>query len=216
LLAQHRIARAIALEGDLRAADSAGDDSRKRQLPPADCCADPGRAAANDLRLTGMSPSFARNIATAEDFVSCGRVGQLFSRNGNDAILPRARSSPFCGDHYEALRMTSAATGEARSIDMRGVLKAATYTLELIAIRHGLFRSCRVRAAGSLDQSDRDAAVAADRLGAGARAVTAAIGSGPAILVGGFFLHRCGRRARCRRQPASRSAPRSRRWPELG
>src|ERR1700722_12257196 len=90
--------------------------------------------------LDRMSPSFARNIATAEDFVPAGASANIQPKR-NDAILPRARSSPFCGDHGEALRMTSAttATGEARSIDLHGVFKAATYTLELIVIATAYF-----------------------------------------------------------------------------
>src|ERR1700680_3880186 len=85
-----------------------------------------------------LSPSFAPNIAAAEDFVPAGASANIQPKR-NDAILPRARSSPFCGDHYEALRMTSAATGEAGLINLRGVLKAATYTLELIAIAVAYF-----------------------------------------------------------------------------
>ena len=83
--------------------------------------------------LDRMSPSFARNIATAEDFVPAGASANVQPKR-NDAILPRARSSPFCGDHGEALRMTRAATDSARSIGLHGTLKAATYALELIAI----------------------------------------------------------------------------------
>src|SRR3984893_12519369 len=85
-----------------------------------------------------MSPSFARNIAAAEDFVPAGASANIQPKR-NDAILPRARSSPFCGDHGEALRMTSAATGKARSIGLHGILKAATYALELIAVAVAYF-----------------------------------------------------------------------------
>src|SRR5258708_15672506 len=84
-----------------------------------------------------MSPSFSRNIAAAGDFVPACR--QIIQPKRNDAILPRARSSPFCGDHREALRMTGTATGKTRSIDLRGLLKAATYTLELITIATAYF-----------------------------------------------------------------------------
>src|SRR5580704_2113288 len=88
--------------------------------------------------LDRMSPSFARNIATAEDFVPAGASANIQPKR-NDAILPRARSSPFCGDHGEALRMTSAAIGKAPAIGLHGVFKAATYTLELIAIAVAYF-----------------------------------------------------------------------------
>src|SRR5580704_5914027 len=88
--------------------------------------------------LDRMSPSFARNIATAEDFVPAGASAKIQPKR-NDAILPRARSSPFCGDHGEALRMTRAATDSARSIGLHGILKAATYALELIAVAVAYF-----------------------------------------------------------------------------
>src|SRR5580704_14776325 len=88
--------------------------------------------------LDRMSPSFARNIATAEDFVPAGASANIQPKR-NDAILPRARSSPFCGDHGEALRMTRAATESARSIGLHGILKAATYALELIAVAVAYF-----------------------------------------------------------------------------
>ena len=187
---------------------------KRRTATPADCCADRGRAAANGLRLTECRHRL-RGISLQLRISFLRARRPIIQPKRNDAILPRARSSPFCGDHGEALRMTSAATGKARSIGLHGILKAATYTLELIAIAAGLFRPCRVRAADSLDQSDRDAAVAADRLGAGARAATRL-----SDLAGDFrgrvFLHRSSAAARSRRRSVSRSARRSRRWPEPG
>src|SRR5579862_4539272 len=78
--ARHRIAQAIALEGDLRAADSAAT------LPEIGGC--PRQIAVHILgaprvRLAPdrMSPSFSPNIATAEDFVPAGN-GRLSGRNG--------------------------------------------------------------------------------------------------------------------------------------
>src|SRR5580704_17462330 len=88
--------------------------------------------------LDRMSPSFARNIATAEDFVPAGASANILPKR-NDAILPRARSSPFCGDHGEALRMTSAAIGKSRSFALHGVLQAVAYILELFAIAGAYF-----------------------------------------------------------------------------
>src|SRR3984885_9167625 len=126
LLVRHRIARAIALEGDFGAvtpSESQYNSWGRRCDRPA---------------LDRMSPSFARNIATAGDFVPAGASANVQPKR-NDAILPQARSSPFCGDHGEALRMTSVAIGKAPSINLRGVFKAATYTLELIAIAIAYF-----------------------------------------------------------------------------
>jgi len=57
--ARHRIAQAIALEGDLSAADSAGDDP-KSATAAADRCAYRGRAAANGWRLTECRHRFRR------------------------------------------------------------------------------------------------------------------------------------------------------------
>src|SRR6202166_3342648 len=85
-----------------------------------------------------MSPSFARNIATAEEFVPAGASANIQPKR-NNAILPRARSSPFCGDHGEALRMTRAATDSARSIGLHGIFKAATYAAERIAVAVAYF-----------------------------------------------------------------------------
>src|SRR5271156_3247652 len=97
------------------------------------------------LALDRMSPSFALNIATAEDFDPRARR-PIIQPKRNDAILPRAGSSLFCGDHGEALRMTSAAPGKAGStlgkagsISLHGILKAAAYTLELIVIATAYF-----------------------------------------------------------------------------
>src|SRR5580700_1262034 len=85
-----------------------------------------------------MSPSFVRNIAAAEDFVPAGASANIQPKR-NDAILPQARSSPFCGDHGEALRMTSAAIGNSRSFALHGVLQAVAYILELFAIAGAYF-----------------------------------------------------------------------------
>src|SRR5580658_4772479 len=128
--AGHRIARATPLEGDLRAV-------RPQRITVQMLCRFWVHRRER-LAFDRMSPSFARNIATTEDFVPAGASANIQPKR-NDAIVPRARSSLYCGDHGEALRMTSAATGKASSIGLRGILKAAAYALELIAIAVAYF-----------------------------------------------------------------------------
>jgi hypothetical protein len=78
--ARHRIARAIAPEGDLGAADSAADDPKSATAGRRSLCTSPARRR-EWLALDRMSPSFPPNIAAAEDFVPAG-TGRLFGRNG--------------------------------------------------------------------------------------------------------------------------------------
>jgi hypothetical protein len=78
-LARHRIARASALEGDFSAIDPC-NGAQNRRLPAADRRADSWAHRRERAALDRMSPSFAPNIAAAEDFDPAG-AGKLFSRN---------------------------------------------------------------------------------------------------------------------------------------